>query len=99
MTNRINAHPPSQTVSAAADPAAPVVRSQSKDTLTQATPPASQAAASDAVTITAGARASAQLLDQARVADGVDHAAVAQLKTAIQSQCLTEKGLSDFSGL
>ena len=84
MTNRINAHPPSQTISAAADPATPVVRSQSKDT--QATPSASQTSASDSVTITDGARASAQLLDQARAADGVDHAAVAQLKTAIQSQ-------------
>lgn len=86
MTNRINAYPPSQAVAGTADTAGPVVRSQSKDTLAQAAPTDPAAAASEAVTITGTARASARLLDQARAADGIDHAAVAQLKTAIQSQ-------------
>lgn len=86
MTSRINAYPPGQTVSATSDPAAPVVRSQSKDTLAPVTGAGSQTAASDAVTITDSARASAQLLDQARAADGINQTAVAQLKTAIQSQ-------------
>jgi anti-sigma28 factor (negative regulator of flagellin synthesis) len=86
MTNRINAYSPSQTDAAAADAAASAVRSQSKDKLAPSTPADSGAPASEAVTITDGARATAQLLDQARAADGVDHASVARLKTAIQSQ-------------
>lgn len=84
MTNRINADPPSQSISVAADPAAQVGRSQPKDTLAPAAVAGSQA--NDTATITDKARASAQILDQARAADGIDHTAVAQLKTAIQSQ-------------
>lgn len=85
MTNRINSYPPGQTAATAADAAAPAVRPQSKDSLAQATSPGGSATG-DAVTITDGARASAQLLDQARKADGIDHATVAKLKTAVQSQ-------------
>jgi len=48
-------------------------------------PPAGAAQASEAVTLSATSQATAQLLDAARAADGVDEARVAQLRGAVQS--------------
>lgn len=86
ITNRINANPPSEAIPSTTDGAGRVIRAPSKDTLAPAAPSGSQIGASDTVTITDGARASAQILDQARAADGIDHAAVSKLRSAIQSQ-------------
>lgn len=87
MTSRINSYPTSASLPATTEAAAPAVRSQARDA--QPSAPAATASAGEAVTITDSARATAQLLDQARAADGIDHAAVNQLKTAVQSGSYT----------
>jgi len=83
MTSRINSYPTSASLPAASEAATPAVRAQTRDAQPSAL--AASASASEAVTITDSARATAQLLDQARAADGIDHTAVTQLKAAVQS--------------
>lgn len=87
MSNPIHSYPTSGSLPAVADAAAPAARQQAQDLPAPA--PQATGTAGEAVTITDGARATAQLLDHARAADGVDHAAVAKLRTAIHAGSYT----------
>ncbi|MDE8349112.1 MAG: flagellar biosynthesis anti-sigma factor FlgM [Acidocella sp.] len=78
MTNIINSGMPSQTIGDA--PASSNVR--------LATPQAqggTATATSEAVTVSANAQVTTQLLDAARASDGVNSSAVAQIRTGIQA--------------
>ncbi|GAB0116645.1 flagellar biosynthesis anti-sigma factor FlgM [Acidisoma sp. 7E03] len=83
--SRINSYPTSGSVPAASEAAPQVTRAQSKDAALPSYQSAAPAIGGEAATITDGARATAQLLDHARAADGVDHAAVTRLRTAIHA--------------
>ncbi len=90
MTSSIGSLPGGQTASEAAAQAQASGTSQSKpvepvaalDAVTQA---AGGAQASEAVTLSADGQSTAQLLDAARGADGVDSQKVEQLRQAVQS--------------
>lgn len=89
MTNRISSYTQTQGLAGpnGSGSAAPRVQSGTATAATpaSATPTATTAATSKSVTLTPHAQASAQLLDAARAATGVDGQAVQTLRTAIQT--------------
>ncbi len=78
MTNTI---PPLSQPSLPVETTAPQAASSPAPPAASATPPAQ----TDSVTLSAAAQTSTQLLGAARAASGINHAAVAQLRGALQS--------------
>ena len=82
MTNTIGPLNPGHAASEAASQSAANKPAPAPDT---PAPQSGAAPASEAVTLSANSQATAQLLEAARAADGVDEARVSQLRGAVQS--------------